>query len=217
MDNNTEILTVDIVEHQLTSPFDNATVPLIRMASFFTFGLILTTNVPLIAFILNQGSKTFLDWLIVFDCFICMCNTLPIIKFISCTIEYHKVYIGSSVLWSSICNCHVFFSLFTNICNRLITLGIAFYRFLLVLGSSFLWTSHQKKILEKIILLVIPLLSVQLTGWAVFYRKNWRIFLSITWILQDTSLKDNFKLKAVPKEFMIITTTPQIITNWRQI
>ena len=182
MDNQTELLIVDTVEHRLTSPVevDNAMVPLIRMSSFFTFGLILVTNVPLIVFTLNQTFKTFLDWLIVFDCFLGICNTLPILKFFFHTFEYHTIYFGSPVFWGSICNCQIVFAFFTNICNRLITLGIASYRFFLILGSSLVWTSHQKKILENIILLLIPFLSVQLTGWAVFYRLNWRHFLGNT-------------------------------------
>ena len=176
MDNQTELLIVDTVEHQFTSHVNNAMFPLIRMASFLTFGLIITTNVPLIVFTLKQGSKTFLDWLIIFDCFLGMSNVLPILKFFTETFEYYNIY----GIWDITCNCLIFFVFFTSLCNRLITLGIASYRFVLVLGSSFVWTSHQKKILEKIILLLILFLSVQLTGWAVYYRKNWNHFLGNT-------------------------------------
>ena len=176
--NKTETIIVDTVEHVFPSVGDESTLPWLRAAQLCTCGLILGTNVPLIVFILNQSSKTFLDLLILLDCIFCLCNTLPLIKFFLSTFEF-KHYFVSSVFLGSICNCHVFFLFFANLCNRLITLGVAFYRLLLVLGSSLVWTSYQKKILEKVILLLIPLLSAHLTGWAVYYRENWRNFLGI--------------------------------------
>ena len=172
--NKTETIIVDTVEHVFPSVGDESTLPWLRAAQLCTCGLILGTNVPLIVFVLNQSSKTFLDLLILLDCFFCLCNTLPLIKFFFSTFENF-----SSVSWSSICNCNVFFLFFTNLCNRLITLGVAFYRLFLVLGSSLVWTSYQKKILEKVILHSIFLLSAVLTGWAAYYRENWRYFLGV--------------------------------------
>ena len=158
--NKTETLIVDTVEHEFLSIGND---PLMSVANLVTCGLIVGTNVPLIIFILNQGSKTFLDWLIVFDCFLCMSNSLLLL-------------IRLFNFWGSICGFHVFFSFFTNLCNRLLTLGVAFYRFTLVLGSI-VWTSYQKKILEKSILLAIFLISFHLTGLAVYYREDYRHFL----------------------------------------
>ena len=167
--NKTETLIVDAVEHEFLSDSEDS----MRMAIFLTCGLILGTNVPLIVFILSQSSKTFLDNLIVFDCFLCMNGILLLLK------KVLKSTFESSYFWSSICVCHVFFSFFTNLCNRLLTVGIALYRFTLVFGSSFVSTNYQRKILEKTILLVILLVPVYLTGWAVYYRENYRNFLGI--------------------------------------
>ena len=158
--NKTETLIVDTVEHEFLSIGND---PLMSVANLVTCGLIVGTNVPLIIFILNQGSKTFLDWLIVFDCFLCMSNSLLIL-------------IRLFNFWGNFCGFVVFFSFFINLCNRLLTLGVAFYRFALVLGSL-VWTSYQKKILEKSILHAILLVSVYLTGWAVNYREDYRHFL----------------------------------------
>ena len=159
--NKTEILILDTVEHE-----SNSHLPLmIRVANLFACGLILWTNIPLIIFILNQSSKTFLDNLVVFDCFLCVSN--PILLLIRFE-EY----------WRSICGYHVFFSFFTSICNSQLTLGIALYRGILVFGSSLVWTSYQRKMIEKLILLLILTTSVLLTGWAVYFRENYRHFLS---------------------------------------
>ena len=167
--NKTETLIVDAVEHEFLSDNEDS----MRMAIFLTCGLILGTNVPLIIFILSQSSQTFLDNLIVFDCFLCMNGILLLLKIIL------KSTFEASHFWSSICVCHVFFSFFTNLCNRLLTIGIAFYRFTLVFGSSFVWTYYQRKAFEKKILFLILLVSVYLTGWAVYYRENYRNFLGM--------------------------------------
>ena len=163
--NKTEILIVDTMEHQFLSVGDD---PMMTVANLLTCGLIVGTNLPLIIFILNQGSKTFLDWLIVFDCFLCMSNSL-------------LLFIRLFDFWGSICGSHIFFSFFTNLSNRLLTLGIALYRFTLVLGSSLVLTRSQKQILEKIILLAIFLISFHLTGCAVYFRENYIYFLGNTY------------------------------------
>ena len=159
--NKSEILIVDTVEHHFRSvPHDQ----MIRAANLLTSGLIVGTNIPLIIFILKQGSKTFLDRLVVFDCFLCMSNAL-------------LLFIRLFDFWGSICGFHIFFSFFIQLSNKLLTLGIALYRFILVLGSSLVWTQYQRKLFEKLILLTILLISVQLTGWAVYYRGDYRYFL----------------------------------------
>ena len=164
--NKTEVLMVDTLEHEFLSSGDDSMLLMLRLAQFITCGLILGTNVPMIIFIMNQGSKTFLDWLIVFDCFLCLSN-LPVVFFL--------LHFSNNDV--EFCICFVFFSFFTNLCNRLLTLGIAIYRFTLVLGSSFLFSPNQKKGLENFVLLSILLTSLNLTGWAVYYREDYRHFL----------------------------------------
>ena len=161
---------VDTLEHEFLSSGDDSMLLMLRLAQFVTCGLILGTNVPMIIFIMNQRSKTFLDWLIVLDCFLCLNN----LEFV--------ILLGtpSSDLWDGFCTFNVFFSFFTNLCNKLLTTGIAIYRFTLVTGSSFVWTSYQRKIFGKMIVLLILLLSFYLTGWAVYNREDYRKFLGIT-------------------------------------
>ena len=160
--NNSEILIVDTLEHEFLTSGDDSLLLLMRLAKFITCGLILGTNVPMIMFILNQGSKTFLDWLIVFDCFLCLSNLHVVILL-------HVLDVGFCY--------RVFLSLFCNLCNKLITLGIVIYRFTLVFGSSFLFSSNQKKVLEIIIFITIICTSFNLTGWAIYYREDYRHFM----------------------------------------
>ena len=166
--NKTEIIILDTLEHEFLSSGDDSMLLLMRLAQFITCGLILGTNLPLILFIVKQEFKTFLDWLIIFDCILCLFNLRSVILLLNYS-NFNAVF----------CICHVFFSFFTNLCNRLLSLGIVIYRFTLVLGSSFVFSSHKKKVLENIVLLAILLSSLNLTGWAIYYREDYRYFLSI--------------------------------------
>ena len=66
-----ETLIVDIVEHVFHDEMNDTILTLTKLISCV---LILSTNVPLLVFIVNQASKTFLDWLIVIDCLLCLSN-----------------------------------------------------------------------------------------------------------------------------------------------
>ena len=166
----TEIVIFDSVEHEFHISGDEPILLFtLRLAQIFTCGLILGTNVPMIIFTINQGSKTFLDWLIVFDCFLCLGNLHVLI-----------ILIRLSSDDVGFCVFHVFLMFFFNLCNRLLTLGIAIYRFTLVLGSSLVFTAYQKKVLEIFITFSILIISFILTGWAIFYRADFRHFLGET-------------------------------------
>ena len=164
--NQTELLIVDKLELKLQIFVDDPMLPYIRLAQFITCVLILGSNLQIIIFIMNQGSKTFLDWLVIFDCILCLSNLRVVIL-----LSNYSDFVD-------FCIFHVFLSYFTNLCNRLLSLGIVIYRFTLVLGSSLMFSSYQKKMLENSILIVILLTSLKMTGWAIYYRENNRYFLS---------------------------------------
>ena len=168
---------VDTLEHEFLSSGDNSMLLLMRLAQLLTCGLILVTNVPMIIFTMNQKSKTFLDWLIVFDCFLCLSN----LHVVALGLKNNKRN-GSLLIHYYDSDVHfcfrVFFSFFCNLCNKLLTLGIVIYRFTLVLGSSFLFSPYQIKMLENLILLLILFTSLNLTGCAMYYREDYRHFLS---------------------------------------
>ena len=166
----TEILVLDTVEHEFLSSGDQPMLLFtFRLAQIFTCGLVLGTNVPMIIFTLNQGSKTFLDWLIIFDCFLCLGNLHVLV-----------ILIRLSADDVGFCVFHIFLNFFLNLCNRLLTLGIVIYRFILVLGSSLGFKSCRKKVLEIFIPIAILFISLNLTGWAVYYREDYRHYLGDT-------------------------------------
>ena len=163
----TEILIVDTVEHEFLSSGDKPMLLFtLRLTQILTCAFVLATNVPMIYFIMNQRCKTFLDWSIVFDCFLCLGN----LHTLSILIRLSDDDVG-------FCEYHVSLMFFFNLCNRLLTLGIVIYRFILVLGRSIVFTTHQKKVLEIFIPLSILSVSLNLTGWAGYYREDYRHFL----------------------------------------
>lgn len=168
----TEILIVDTVEHEFQSSGDIKPILLftLRLAKIFSCGLILGTNVPMIIFTINQGSKTFLDWLIVFDCFLCLGNIYGLLLIRPSYVSYEDI---------GFCEFHSFLLFFIQLCNRLLTLGIAIYRFTLVLGWSLVFTTNQKKNLEIFISLFILIISFIFTGLAIYYKEDYRDFLGI--------------------------------------
>ena len=164
-----EILIVDKVEHEFQSSGDNPMLLFtLRLAKMFSCGLILGTNVPMIIFTLNQGSKTFLDWLIVIDCFLCLGNIYGLLLIRPSYVSYDDI---------GFCEFHSFLMYFIHLCNRLLTLGIAIYRFTLVNGYSLVFTTNQKKNLEIFISLFILITSLIITGLAIYNREDYRNFL----------------------------------------
>ena len=85
--------------------------------------LILVTNVPLIYFLLQQASKTFLDKLIIIDCLLCILNIA--MTSIIVIVSYH---IRDSMFCFTI-----FVSLYFIFCNRFLTLSIVICRYVFVL------------------------------------------------------------------------------------
>ena len=160
-------LTVDTLEHEFVSSGDDSMMFLIKLSQWLTCSLILMTNGPMIYFIMKQVSKTFLDWLVVFDCCLCLSNIIVLIRLTNNS--------GHDEL--RLCYFHVFFSFLANLCNKLLTVGIVIYRFTLVLGSSLVRTSYQRKAFENLILLVMFITSFYLTGWAIYHREDYRHFL----------------------------------------
>ena len=132
------------------------------LASVFSNLLILITNGYLLFFILKRPKKTFLDWMMVFDCILCISNIFTLVHF-------------SLRLF----NCYFlpFFSYFINLCNRLLTIGIVFYRYILVNKHSMVGTTLQRKSMETNIFGIIMVTSLTMTGWSIYYKDASRTFL----------------------------------------
>ena len=88
----------------------------LQILSWISIFLILLTNGHLIFFFLKQNTKTFLDWLVMFDCILSAANILSIITV--------GVVGPANVQMFGDCYFPVLSVLFINICKRYLSLGL---------------------------------------------------------------------------------------------
>ena len=132
--------------------------------------LILVTNVPLIYFLLQQASKTFLDKLIIIDCLLCILN-----------IAMTSVIVIASYHIQDFKFCFtIFVSLYFIFCNRFLTLSIVICRYVFVLHSSLVETDRQRRTFEGVIYNTIFILPLLMTSGSFVYRDNFNLYLSMT-------------------------------------
>ena len=114
--------------------------------------LAIAANAPLIYILLKQTSKTFLDWLILADCFLLtsshLCFTL--------VIPFYLV-----------------------ICNRLLTLSIVICRYVFVLHSTLVSTKGQRKAFECFILTFTFITPLLMSMASIYYGGNAYTYLSM--------------------------------------
>ena len=146
------------------------TDPTLLLVSIVVCFLILATNISLITFILSQSSKTFLDMMMVFDSVLCICNVITIAYIVAD--EY--LNIGKDL---NLCYFLPYFTYFTNLSNRLLTIGIVLYRYIFVIKSHLVRTQQQRKILGTQIFGTILVISFLMTVWSIFHREQSLRFL----------------------------------------
>ena len=154
-----DFLKIEVVEHVFIVIENDSTY---LAASVVSNLLILITNGCLLWFIIQRPKKTFLDWMIVLDCLLCICNIFTLVHF------SHKLF-----------HCYFlpFFSYFINLCNKLVNVGIVFYRYVCVIKPNWVHSPQQRKTMEKNIFAIIMMTSFGMTGWSIFYKDESRTFL----------------------------------------
>ena len=132
-----------------------------QSASGLSYILIIFTNGYLLYFIIRRPMKTFLDWMMLFDCILCVCNLATI----------------TAGNYKGLCYFIPFFTYFINLCNRLLSVGIVIYRYVFVIKNNLVRTTQQRKLLQSMIFGSIMMISLLLTGWSVYYKDVSRTFL----------------------------------------
>ena len=128
--------------------------------------LITATNVYVL---LKQATKTFIDWLIITDCVLCILNI------VSMTLMSALKF----VMLEDVQVCYLMFgNTYLTYCNKLLTLGIVICRYVFVLHSSRVETERQRKTFIVFILTLIFFVPFVMTCAAVLYRDNAYLFLS---------------------------------------
>ena len=112
---------------------------------------------------MKQTSRTFLDWMIIFDSALCLLNVQSIL-----TIGFRL---------KNICFISIFSAFALNLLNRLLTVAIVAYRYVFVLMSMRVQTQAQRSFFSSALVLFILVLSLVTTLGAVYYRDYFRQFL----------------------------------------
>ena len=129
--------------------------------------LAIAANAPLIYFLVKQTSKTFLDWLILADCF------LGIINGVSAIIIVAAILTSAQLCFSLV------IPFYLVICNRLLTLSIVICRYVFVLHSTLVSTQGQRKAFECFILTFIFITPLLMSMTSIYYGGNAYTFLSM--------------------------------------
>ena len=150
MTNNISFTIVEFVLDYEKSPTNKVMV-------VATILVILLVNMSLLGYIYNHGFSIFMNQLIAIDCCLYLCNILPILQLETCFV------------W--------FFIYFVSYANRLLSLTIGFYRYVLVVRTAWVHTKYQRQVLACVIVTMGALLSGFLTSLCIFYRARFFPFL----------------------------------------
>ena len=130
--------------------------------------LAVATNLPLVRFLAKQSAKTFLDWLIISDCSLCIVNSLATILYVMLT----QMVEDDNLCFS------IFLGFYLAICNRLLTLSIVICRYVFVLHSPMVETSGRRRAFQCCILSFTFVTPLLMTAASVYYRDNAYTILS---------------------------------------
>ena len=130
--------------------------------------LAVATNLPLVHFLAKQSAKTFLDWLIISDCSLCIVNSLATILYVMLT----QMIEDDNLCFS------IFLGFYLAICNRLLTLSIVICRYVFVLHSSMVETIGRRRAFQCCILSFTFITPLLMTAASIYYRDNAYTILS---------------------------------------
>ena len=141
-----------------------------HVATFSALAILITaTNGPLVYVLLKQATKTFIDWLIITDCVLCILNI--VMMTLMSALKF--------VMLENVLVCYMMFgNTYLTYCNKLLTLGIVICRYVFVLHSSLVETERQRKTFIVSILTLIFFVPFVMTCAAVLYSDNAYLFLS---------------------------------------
>ena len=129
--------------------------------------LAIAANAPLIYLLVKQTSKTFLDWLILADCF------LGIINGVSAIIIVASVLTSANLCFSLV------IPFYLVICNRLLTLSIVICRYVFVLHSYLVSTKGWRRAFECFILTFVFITPLLMSMTSIYYGGNAYTYLSM--------------------------------------
>ena len=159
-------MEIEIVEHC----YPSQAIIHVRILSLISVIMIFSSNGYLINIIMKQ-TNSLLDWIMLIDSFIGIFNSIRIVL---------NLVIGTVVLNNiPVCLILNFFNYYINVCNKLITMSIAIYRYVFVVKHEFVQDAGRRQSFSQTLFSSIFILSAVMTGYAVFFKEKYKYFLSM--------------------------------------
>ena len=157
-------IEIENIEHSFQSTV-NANV---RILSLISLVMIFISNGYLIKVIMKE-TVSILDWMMILDSFIGIFNSIRLVL---------NILNGSGVL-NNILLCIIlnFFNYFINVCNKLLTIGIAVYRYVFVVKHNYVHDTTQRQIFTQSLVSTISMTSAIITGYAIYFKEKYKYFL----------------------------------------
>ena len=161
-----DFIKIETVEHC----FPNQANTYVRILSFISMILIFSSNGYLIN-ILRKQTSSILDWIMLIDLLIGIINSVRLVL----------NFVMGSVVLNNIPLCMIlnFFNYYINVCNKLITMSIAVYRYVFVVKHEFVQDAVRRQSFSQTLFSSIFILSAVMTGYAVFFKEKYKYFLSM--------------------------------------
>ena len=154
---NINIITIDNIEQS----FPGETRIQVKTLTWISCILIIFSNGYLINIIKNQMKST-LDWLILMDSILCILSCIPIIRL--------GIFGPLSIPF---CFIIIFFFYFISVSNRVVTMGISIYRYVLVVHHMRMREKINRQIFNNILFSAIIFPSLVITAFSIYYRDNY--------------------------------------------
>ena len=153
----------EVIEHYLgKSDWDSATL---QVAACFVSLLVFSLNGSIVKFILLQKRKTFLDWIIVIDVWVCLWY-IPVLALLVSDASNNEI----------ICLIQIGISFFISILNRLLTILVVIYRTIYILKPHLVDTLIKRKYVSTFLLGFSICLCIGLTVGMGIYREKYLSF-----------------------------------------
>lgn len=165
---------------------DGVPLHLLSMFGLITATSIAAVNLPVIWVVKKESKLTLINQLVGLDCLLCLSH-IPIVLY---TTNVFGLFASSSL-----CSLRVFYTFFITMLNRLLPVGIVFYRYVYVCRSSWVLSAQQRKNLNILIFTVILAFTILLSLCSIIFKEKYLHYLECIGQGEDfTGIQTNINL-----------------------
>jgi hypothetical protein len=171
----------------VVSEMDDISEYFLSWFGIFSEVIIGIVNLPILWMIKKEIKLTMINLMVTVDCLTSLCN-IPIVIILANDFQQFSC----STLFS--CGIMVTYSYFLSILNRLLPVGIVFYRYVYVCKNSVVSTGHQRKLFDILICSVILFFCLILSVYCFIYKDKYRPYLECIGMLDGFEDRDTINV-----------------------